>query len=222
MRAVIRLAIAITLLALIGGGPPARLAAQAPASWLHVPLSAWNAAGASVAKAPTVETGSPATCAAQERPAATAEDSQLTSAEWRLLQPWPLRRVSVSDGTSSVSVALVMASAGYDGMCRPWEFNAFVFVDTQYAGTLSPVAMDSRSDGVLSGQPAVLRGGRLEATFTRYAPSDPLCCPSRGTTRVSYQLTRQPAGWVVLSEAAAPAALRLPATGRRPIRKTSA
>src|SRR6266542_5375897 len=137
---------------------------------------------------------------------------------WRLIDAWPARRVSVSYGARSVSVTLVMATAFYDGMCRPWQFNAFVFVEGRLAGTVSPVPMDSRTDGVLSGQPAVLHGGRLEAAFTRYAPSDPLCCPSRGTTRVSYQLTRQPAGWVVLSEAAAPAALRLPATGRRPIR----
>ena len=79
--------------------------------------------------------------------------------------------------------------------------------------------MASRADGVLREAPTVLHGGRLEATFTRYAPADPLCCPSQPATRVSYQLIRQPAGWVLLPEAATrvpTVPFQLPRTGFPP------
>ena len=35
---------------------------------------------------------------------------------------------------------------GGDGMCRPLNYNVFVFVRGQFAGALSPASMDSRLD----------------------------------------------------------------------------
>ena len=66
---------------------------------------------------------------------------------------------------------------GYDGMCRPLQFQGFVFADGQFAGTISPQPMDSRTDGV--GRVLDMHGpANLAAQFNRYAPTDALCCPS--------------------------------------------
>ena len=73
-------------------------------------------------------------------------------------------------------------------MCRPFQFQAFVFVQGRFAGTLSPGLMDSRSDGALS-QVFLYDGESLTAEYQRYAPADPLCCPSR-TTNVRFAIDR--------------------------------
>jgi len=109
----------------------------------------------------------------------------LAGGGWKLENHWP----PVPAG----ELTLVTALADYDGMCRPLEFNVFVFSNGDYAGTLSPVNMNSRSDGVLAtpnGKTGVSISpdGVIRAEFTRYAPNDPLCCPSRGMTRVVYRM----------------------------------
>lgn len=112
-------------------------------------------------------------------------ESQLAGKGWTLESYWP--------ALQSGDLTLVTALAGYDGMCRPWGFNVFVFVGGKYAGTLSPVNMNARTDGVLdtpNGKAGVTvqTNGTIQAVFTRYASSDPLCCLSRGTTTVTYSL----------------------------------
>jgi hypothetical protein len=73
-------------------------------------------------------------------------------------------------------------------MCRPNQFQGFVFADGQFAGTISPSPMDSRIDGV--GRILDLRGpANLNGQFVRYAASDPLCCPS-STFAVEYMVDR--------------------------------
>ena len=68
-------------------------------------------------------------------------------------------------------------------MCRPWGYNAFVFVNGVYAGSLSPNDMNSRTDGAL-GSIQILGPGRepntvtIATTYRRYADTDALCCPS--------------------------------------------
>lgn len=44
---------------------------------------------------------------------------------------------------------VVTAMSGFDGMCRPLGYQAFVCWEGRYAGTLSPAAMNSRTDGML-------------------------------------------------------------------------
>jgi hypothetical protein len=61
--------------------------------------------------------------------------------------------------------------------------------------------MDSRTDGAAQ-IPQLVSAGELVATFSRYAPSDPLCCPSRVTT-VQYRLETGPKGQVLVATAAA-------------------
>jgi heat shock protein HslJ len=66
-------------------------------------------------------------------------------------------------------------------MCRPNQYQDFVFVRGVFAGTLSPQLMDSRTDGALS-QVSLQSATRLTVVYARYASADPLCCPSRTTS----------------------------------------
>jgi len=94
--------------------------------------------------------------------------------------------------TAGAYLRVIWALSGYDGMCRPWGYQAFVFFRGAFAGTLSPDAMNSRTDASLSSvqlaAPGVA-GDLLVATFQRYADSDPLCRPSRRTL-VRYRIDR--------------------------------
>jgi hypothetical protein len=76
---------------------------------------------------------------------------------------------------------VVRGAAGYDGMCRPRQYQDFVFVRGAFAGTLSPQPMDSRTDGAI-GRVFLQSDRRVTAEFARYTAKDPLCCPSSSTT----------------------------------------
>jgi heat shock protein HslJ len=95
---------------------------------------------------------------------------------------WLLYSAAQTDGT----VTVLMAMSGVDGMCRPMAYQAFVFWQGRYAGTLSPVPMNSRSDGSLTSV-NIASGSSITATFARYLATDPLCCPSNLST-VSYEV----------------------------------
>jgi hypothetical protein len=75
-------------------------------------------------------------------------------------------------------------------MCRPRNYQEFVFARGVFAGTLSPHPMDSRTDGAI-GRVTILTDGRVQAEYTRYAATDPLCCPSRLTT-VVFEIEQEP------------------------------
>jgi hypothetical protein len=139
----------------------------------------------------------------RERAPAGPEEAQVAAAGWRLMEYWPAKRLATT--------ALVLATTGHDGMCRPIGYNAFVFVDDRFAGTLSPAPMFSREDGTLAGTPTLVPGG-VEATFLRYLDSDPRCCPSRPSVTVGYRIERAAVGPVVVPVRSRPAA-RLPRTG---------
>ena len=91
---------------------------------------------------------------------------------------------------------MLLGEASIDGMCRPWDYQAFVFVKGAFAGTLSPSVMDSRTDGALS-EIRFPAPSAIEVVFLRYTDTDPLCCPSRLTT-VRYRIGHRPAGPVVV------------------------
>jgi len=121
--------------------------------------------------------GNEAFCSGQARPAETADDNAVVSAGWTLFGSYQ----------SGWGVRVVGARAGLDGMCRPMDYQYFVFVNGRFAGTVSPFAMGSRSDGSAS-PPSMSGGGKnLDVSFARYAAADPLCCPS-STTYVSYHI----------------------------------
>ena len=106
------------------------------------------------------------------------EDRAVVSKGWSLVGPYQ------RFGSTSV----FMATAGADGMCRPDDYQGFVFVDGSFAGFISPVPMNARSDGGVSGLSVDLYDEmNFGVTFTRYGPTDPLCCP-HASTSVSYKI----------------------------------
>jgi hypothetical protein len=153
------------------------------AAWLDADAPAgWHARAPVVPPAPRVDGNDDRRCRETERPAETPEDRQVTAKGWRLFH----------DYLGGWSVKVIWALSSYDGMCRAWGYQAFVFVGPAFAGTLSPDAMNSRTDASLSSVQLVaprVAGDLLVATFQRYADSDPLCCPSR-QTRVRYRIDR--------------------------------
>ena len=162
-------------------------AAAADGAWLEKSGSDWNKPGMPIPTAdPGMMTAVDPRCAQQERPPETAEDLQLAGAGWKL----------VGSFQAGWGIRVVQATAAYDGMCRPTEFNTFVFKDGVFAGTISPTPMAARSDG--SGRVISFFGpAALIATYARYAPTDPLCCPS-GNASVTFAVQDQPGGPVLV------------------------
>jgi hypothetical protein len=175
----------------------AAIAAAAPAgaakSWLDAaPLVNWNHAGAALPAAPAAANDASdfRRCAAQVRRPSTAEDRAVEAKGWRLFGAYQLF------GRTS----LVNGLAGVDGMCRPAEFQTFVFSGGRFAGTLSPMRMNARADGQLEIL-SLFSEASITAPFRRYTASDPLCCPSSVTT-VEFQLTSTPNGPLLVAKSA--------------------
>ena len=131
-------------------------------------------------------------CRENERPPETPQEQALVNAGWRLFQ----------HAQTGWGMRLVWGLAGYDGMCRPLGYQAFVFLNEQYTGTLSPQQMNSRTDGALQSvtlsAPIPGAAGRISGTFSRYKAEDPLCCPSQ-TTVVQYRIQLGPQGPTVIA-----------------------
>ena len=151
--------------------------------WLDQPLKDWNKTGNNLPTLPRLSAMSNDAemfkrCYQQIRqPANTAEEAVAKMG-------WKLYGASHRYGTTQVFTAL----SGFDGMCRPLGYQAFVYWEGRYAGTLSPVAMDSRTDGALTNLNLTSPTG-ISAEFVRYNQSDALCCPSR-ISNVFYELKR--------------------------------
>jgi hypothetical protein len=166
--------------------------AHADGAWLDDPSVTWNTPGMRMPN-PVKNRPGPATevdtrCTDQARPAEIDEDRALERAGWTVFGSYE----------GGWGVRIVRGLAGYDGMCRPLEYQAFVFVDGNLAGTLSPTAMDSRSDGSLIGLDYYV-SDRIIARFARYKEDDALCCPSAEST-VSYKIDRSGAAPVLVRE----------------------
>jgi hypothetical protein len=172
---------AIAVLLLLGMS----LSAQTPeASWLDRPLKNWNVSGRALPRAvPNGETiaGISKRCAMPSLTGTSGEQA-LTGAGWLPLHMFD-RQIVQRD------VEIVGGLAGADGMCRPTQFNVFVFVKGQLAGTLSPSDMDSRTDGSIGGGIRLAEDETIAAEFARYTSVDPLCCPS-GRVTVRYRIDR--------------------------------
>lgn len=186
--------------------PPPALPPPAPGAWLDAPLQRWNAPGMAIPRVATTPL-SPPECASRHRAPGSPEEAEVVAAGWQTVEYWPSQSVG--------GLSVVMAVSDHDGMCRPLAYNAFVFTDGRFAGTVSPVAMSSRSDGHLSRVPAVLPGGRVQASFIRFAPGDPLCCPSRPPSMLGYQVEHTIGGPVLIAHRPGAGGPRpgLPATG---------
>ena len=167
----------------------AAAAVERAASWLDQdPPANWNKMRGPVPEAPPSQ-GEPATtprCKDQVRAPDTSMDRAVASRGWSLLGP----------ATTRGATTIILAGTSVDGMCRPLSYQAFVFVQSRFAGTLSPVPMDSREDGAES-MIRVVSASELSVQYTRYLESDPRCCPSRLTV-VRFRLERLRDGPIVI------------------------
>ena len=185
VRLLLALAVACALLA--SAVPIAR--ADPPAgAWLDDPAPVnWNTPGAAVPR-PTQPTDAgpiPDMCQGSLRTPETAEDQQVADAGWTLWGSYQ----------SGWGVRVVNGTVAMDGQCRPFGWQAFVFVDGAFAGTLMPGPWAPRSDGTL--WDAYLNAAdRIDARFMRYAQPFPLCCPT-GEAFVTFDIVRGPNGPVV-------------------------
>jgi hypothetical protein len=111
-----------------------------------------------LAKAPEPK-GDPPTdprCAGPVRSAETATERAVAAAGWSFF----------GKAREAGAMTVVLGEASVDGMCRPWDYQGFVFVNGRFAGTLSPGLMDSRADGALS-EVRLLSPTAVEVTFLR-------------------------------------------------------
>lgn len=150
----------------------------AQTSWLDRPVTNWNQNTRLVPTAPRATGDAPtvARCAASVRNPESLSDRALTRAGWTLFGPaQTFGLVTVINGMASV-----------DGMCRPNQYNTFVFISNRFIGTLSPTVMNSRTDGALS-ETRLNSQKDISAEYVRYKSSDALCCPSQ-TSNVVYTI----------------------------------
>ena len=155
---------------------------EAAMSWLDAPkIASWNAAGQAIPAAPKVQGSVNARCRDLARPPHGEEDKQVRERGWDLIGAFQ----------GGWQVLVVRGTVGYDGMCRPMQYQDFVFVRGIFAGTLAPTPMDSRTDGAL-GRVSLPGPGQLIAEYSRYEKSDALCCPSR-ITQVTFDIAGSPA-----------------------------
>jgi hypothetical protein len=168
--------------------------AQVPEpTWLDRPLSNWNKAATTLPRAvPNGETIAELMkrCADLRTLRNTPGERALADAGWLPFHMFD-RQIVQRD------VEIVGGLAGGDGMCRPVDFNVFVFVAGRFAGTLSPGEMSSRNDGSIGGAIRLADDDTVAAEFARYAESDPLCCPS-GRVTVRYRIDRKALAAVVV------------------------
>ncbi len=158
----------------------AQESARPDGSWLDRPPMNWNRRMSGLPR-PVPSTGvaeMQRRCREFIRRPESDADSALVRAGWMLYG------AVQSYGPTKVATAM----SGVDGMCRPLGFQAFVYWEGRYAGTLSPSAMNSRTDGALTNI-RLVSPTSISAEFARYKETDPLCCPSR-TSHVTYEVNR--------------------------------
>lgn len=146
-------------------------------SWLDRPLTNWNTGNGVVPLAPRTFAPIPPNCRAQIREPESLADRAITRAGWSLFGPSQIFG----------SVIVVTAMASVDGMCRPNEYNGFVFVSNRFVGTIAPEPVGARQDGSFS-LVRLVSPTEIYAEFSRYTANDPLCCPSQ-TSTVRYSIS---------------------------------
>ena len=170
-RRTIPLLVAVLVLAL---AVPGLALADYDGRWLDDPSVNWNTAGLTIPKAPPLNPLEDPRCIEQLRPADSDAGRMVEAAGWKLYIG------DLADG----NVRIVRGLAGFDGMCRPMEYQAFAFTTStppQFVGTLSPTTMGSRTDGALI-QIELVNLERVVGRYARYTDRDALCCPSAVST----------------------------------------
>jgi len=187
---VTRIALAVAGALLIGAAAHAQTPER---SWLDGPLSNWNRSGRAMPGALTngetiAEISKRCTFLPIQRN--TSGERTVADAGWLPFHMFD-RQIVQRD------VEIVGGLASADGMCRPVDFNIFVFVGGQLAGTLSPEQMASRTDGSIGGGIRLAEDDTIAAEFARYVETDALCCPS-GRVTVRYRIDRKATPPVVI------------------------
>jgi hypothetical protein len=184
-----RRALAIVLI----GGLAGTTAVAQSSAWIDRVPEKWNTAGAGIA-GPPASHEAPAALARRCAPFVVKEGAAaaaLVRAGWT-----PFLHLDRQLTRDDVEVVGGMAAATPD--CQPAVFNLFVFVGGRFAGTLSPSAMSAEKDGAAG--PVRMAGmDTILAEFSRYKPTDSVCCPS-SVARVTYRINRS--GTVPVVEAA--------------------
>ena len=146
--------------------------------WLDEEIENWNNIEQMIPNAPKIDADVPSVdrCQDQLREATKPQERSIIKAGWELFGP-----IQTYNETT-----IITAMSGVDGMCRPLGYQAFVFVGQQFAGTLSPQPMNSRTDGDIS-RIFLTDSSNLFVEYKRYHESDPLCCAS-GMSRVSFNI----------------------------------
>jgi LppP/LprE lipoprotein len=182
-----RLSAAALLSFLFAAVPSAVAQAQDSGAWLDQPLVGWNQAGMPI-PIPATPTGNSfnPSCTSTLRWAETPADEALVDAGWSLQAPY----------LGGWGITSVYGASTYDGMCRPLGYNAFIFMNGVFAGTISPETMDSRTTG--AGTVTSIQSGRVSARYVRFAPTDPLCCPSLPAVDITFEVQSTPDGPVLV------------------------
>ncbi len=177
-RLIVALALAALTVATVGQG-----SARADGAWLDSPQppANWNQERMAIPAPPRTfdPDANPRCLDLGVRMPETDEDEALVQAGWVLAGAY-----EAGWGTK-----VILGLSGFDGMCRYWGYNYFVFQNGLFAGTLAPQPMDSRTDGAADDM-MLLGRERIRVTYRRYTASDPLCCPS-GRSAVMFSITNE-------------------------------
>src|SRR5262249_28634241 len=94
--------------------------AESDGTWLDAPLASWNSSGMAIPAAPRIAEAPPddPLCIRLHRPPESAEDAVVASAGWTLFNSYQ----------AGWGVKLVYGLVAHDGMCRPLNYQEFVFV----------------------------------------------------------------------------------------------
>ncbi len=139
----------------------------------------WNISEASIPQAPQQDGNNLSNCQHTLRTAALPEDKLVEAAGWTLTDS-----AQIYGATT-----LITGMANADGMCRPFVYQVFVFTKGKFSGTLSPIPMNSRTDGSMF-KLNLYREGMIDASFNRYSPDDAQCCASR-ESRLFYRVEEE-------------------------------
>jgi hypothetical protein len=142
--------------------------AGAAGAWLDGPGANWNQPGMPIPQAPPRNSASQPQCFNAALKPDSPTRQALVDAGWSIFN---------ATGATGAPFEILSAQANADGMCRPTDYQAFVFMSGVFAGTLSPELMNSRTDGALT-QIFVPSSDTIQGAYIRYTPQDPVCCPS--------------------------------------------
>lgn len=156
--------------------PPASLPKSIPPesvaqekSWLDKPANNWNEPGSSIPR--TERSFLDPECQTELRGPTTETEKEVVQAGWLLSK-------DMQQPLAHSSTTVIVAYGETEGMCRPGMVQAFVFLNGLFVGTVSPQPAAARATGNLEGV-RISSPTRIEADFSYYNGTEPMCCPSR-------------------------------------------